>query len=70
MNTMPYEFVIGGTYMPPLLIAGIFGFASALIVTRLLNRYRLSKYFAYPPIVLMALIVINTVFFATFVIKS
>jgi len=67
---MPYEFVIGGAYMPPLLITSILGFASALLTTRLLNRYRLSKYFAYPPIVLIALIVIYTIFFATFVIKG
>jgi len=70
MKTMPYEFVIGGAYMPPLLIAGILGFASALLTTHLLNRYRLSKYFAYPPMVLIALIVIYTVFYATFVIKG
>ena len=67
---MPHEFAIGGAYMPPLLIAAFLGFAAALATAQLLNQYSLSKYFAHPPIVLMALIVIYTIFFGTFVIKG
>jgi len=70
MNQMPHEFAIGGTYMPPMLIAALLGFAAALATANLLNRYRLSRYFSYPPVVLMSLIVIYTVFFGTFVIKG
>jgi len=70
MNSMPQEFVIGGAYMPPLLIASFFGFAAALLTAQLLNKYKLSKYFAFPQVVLMALIVIYTVLFGTFIIKG
>ena len=70
MNSMPHEFVIGGAYMPPMLIAAFLGFAAAYVTIQLLNRYRLSRYFAHPPLVIMALIVIYTVFFGTFFIKG
>jgi hypothetical protein len=36
---------------------------------RLLNRYRLSGYFFYPPLVFVALAIIYTVFIGTFIIK-
>ncbi len=70
MTQMPYEFAIGGVYFPPLLIATLLGFAAALMTANLLNRYRLSKYFFYPQLVFIALIVIYTVIFGTFVIKG
>ena len=70
MTQMPYEFVIGGVYFPPLLIDTLLGFAATLVTVNLLNRYRLSKYFFYPQLVFIALIVIYTVIFGTFVIKG
>ena len=66
---MPHEFAIGGVYMPPLLIAAIFGTVAAVVTARLLNRYRLSRYFFYPPLVFVALAIIYTVFIGTFIIK-
>ncbi len=66
MNPMPHEFAIGGVYMPPILIAALLGSITALITARLLNRYKLSNYFAWPHMVLLALIVIYTVLFSTF----
>ena len=42
---IPAEFTLGGIYMPPLLMASIMGAITAMIVARLLNSYRLSKYF-------------------------
>jgi hypothetical protein len=48
-------------YMPPLLIAAILGTIAAVATARLLNRYRLSRYFFYPPLVFVALAVIFTV---------
>jgi hypothetical protein len=69
MNQMPHEFAISGVYMPPLLIASMLGVIAAMVTARLLNRYRLSKYFFYPPLVLLALMVIYTLFFGMFVIK-
>ena len=69
MSVMPHEFAIGGVYMPPLLVASLFGVIAAVVTARLLNRYRLSKYFFYPPLVFLALMVIYTVLFGTFVIR-
>ncbi len=66
---MPHEFAIGGVYMPPLLIAAILGTIAAVVTARLLNRYRLSRYFFYPPLVFVALAIIYTVFIGTFIIK-
>ena len=62
---MPHEFAIGGIYMPPLLIAAILGTIAAVATARLLNRYRLSRYFFYPPLVFVALAAIFTVLFGT-----
>jgi hypothetical protein len=49
MTFIPSEFAIGGVYFPPLLIAAIAGLLLASLTTRLLNRYRLSRCFFYPP---------------------
>jgi hypothetical protein len=39
-----------------------------MVTARLLNRYRLSRYFFYPPLVFLALIIIYTVLIGTFII--
>jgi hypothetical protein len=65
---MPHEFAIGGVYMPPLLVAAILGTIAAVATARLLNRYRLSRYFFYPPLVFVALAIIYTVLIGTLII--
>ena len=70
MHLIPSEFVIGGVFFPPMLIAALLGTAAAWITAMLLNRYRLSRFFAYPPLVLLALAVTYTVLLATFVIPG
>jgi len=65
---MPHEFAIGGVFMPPLLIAAILGTIAAVVTARLLNRYRLSRYFFYPPLVFVALAIIYTVLIGTLII--
>ena len=70
MNQIPHEFAIAGIYLPPLLIATLLGFFAALGTANLLNRYRLSKYFFYPQLVFLEMVVIYTVLFGTFVIKG
>jgi hypothetical protein len=67
---IPKEFSLGGVYFPPLLIAGILGLTAAVLTTMLLNRYRLSRYFFYPPLVFLALAVIYTVMIGTFIIPA
>ncbi len=58
--SVPIEFTIGGVYMPPLLIASVMGVLTAMVVARLLNSYRLSKYFFYPPLVFVSMVLIFT----------
>jgi hypothetical protein len=70
MELIPKEFAIGGVYMPPLLIAALAGTAAASLTAGLLNRYRLSRYFFYPPLVFVALTIIYTVLIGTFIIPG
>lgn len=69
MHRIPHEFAIGGVFMPPLLIASLLGTIAAVVTARLLNRYRLSRYFFYPPLVFLALMVIYTILIGTFIIE-
>jgi hypothetical protein len=70
MNFIPSEFAIAEVYFPPLLIAAVLGVILAWLTAKQLNRYRLSRFFFYPPLVLLALSVIYTVIIGTFVIPS
>jgi len=70
LTPIPHEFAIGGVYFPPMLIAAFVGILGAMATTRLLNRYRLSKYFFYPPLVSLALMIIYTVLIGTFIIGA
>ena len=69
MKLYPHEIAIGGVYLPPLLIASLLGVIAAVVTARALNRYRLSRYFFYPPLVFVAITVIYTVLIGTFVIR-
>ena len=69
MNQIPHEIAIGVVFMPPLLVAGTLGVIAAVITAQLLNRYRLSRYLYYPPLVLIALMVIYTVIIGTFIVR-
>ncbi len=66
MRYIPHEFTIGGVYFPPLLIAALLGVAAAAMTVHALNRYRLSRFFFYPPLVFAALAVIYTGLIGTF----
>jgi len=39
-----------------------------MVTARLLNRYRLARYFFYPPLVFIAFTIIYTILIGTFVI--
>ena len=70
MNFVPHEFAIGGVFLPPMLIASILATIVAYVIATLLNRYGLSKFLFYPPLVFVALVVIFTVLIGTIVIPS
>ena len=61
MTGVPTELTVGGVYLPPMLVAGMLGVLLASLTARLLNRYRLSRFFFYPPLVFVALTVLYTV---------
>ena len=69
MSQIPHEIALGGVFMPPLPVAGILGIIAAIITAQLLNRYRVSRYFYYPPLVFIALMVIYTVIIGTFIVR-
>ncbi|MHC5108947.1 MAG: DUF1656 domain-containing protein [Planctomycetota bacterium] len=60
MQHIPSEFDVGGVFMPPAFIAALLGILAASITARLLNRYRFSRFFYYPPLVYVGLVVIYT----------
>jgi len=70
MTQVPHEFAIGGVFLPPLLVASILGAFATLLTIRLLNRYRLAKFFYKPPLVFLALMAIYTVLIGTFIIRA
>ena len=70
MSFIPHEFFIGEVYFPPMLIAGLLGFFAAWLSAHFLNRFRLSRFFAYPPLVLLSLAVIYAILFGTFLIPA
>jgi hypothetical protein len=60
MLLVPAEVSIFGVYFPPLLLAAGLGASAAALTALTLNRYRLSRYFYYPPLIFLALTVIYT----------
>jgi len=65
---IPVEFTIGGIYMPPLLMASVLSVITTVIVARLLNAYRWSKYFFYPPLVFVSMVIIFTMIYGRLII--
>lgn len=67
---IPSEFTLGEVFLPPLLVAGLLGFFAAMLAAHLLNRFRLSRFFFYPPLVLLALAALFTVAIGTWIIPA
>jgi Protein of unknown function (DUF1656) len=70
MHLFPHELYVGEVFFPPLLLDAALGLAAAWLTARLLNRFRLSRYFYHPPLVLIALAVIYTGLFSIFLIPG
>jgi len=68
MQFVPGEVALWGVYFPPLLLASLLGIIAAVATALVLNRYRLSRYFYYPPVVFLSLAVIYTGLIGTFII--
>ena len=70
MHLIPHELYIGEVFFPPLLLDAALGLAAASITARLSNRFRVSRYFYYPSLVLIALAVIYTGLFSIFLLPG
>ncbi len=68
MHLVSSEVNIFGVYFPPLLLAATLGTVAAVLSAYLLNRYRLSRFFYFPPLVFLALAAIYTSLIGTFII--
>jgi hypothetical protein len=66
MHLIPHELYVGEIFLPPMLLDAALGLVAALITARLSNRFRVSRYFYQPPLVLIALTVIYTGLFSIF----
>ena len=67
MHFIPSEVELAGVYMPPLLPAAVLGLAAMMLTVYLLNRYRLSRFFFFPFLVVAAPAAIYTVIFGIWV---
>jgi hypothetical protein len=65
---MPKEIDFIGIYLPPGLIVGIVAFFAALATAMLLNRLRLTRFIAAPPVFFLAMIAIFYVVTSTLII--
>jgi hypothetical protein len=69
VRPIPHEIAVGEVFLPPLLVAGFLGLLAATVTANLLDRYRLSRFFFYPPLVFLGLLVVYTVLIGTFIIQ-
>ena len=70
MRLIPHELYVGEVFFPPILLDAALGLVAAVITARLLNRFRVSRYFYHPQLVLIALAVIYTGLFSIFLIPA
>ena len=70
MRFIPSEFEIAGVYFPPMLLNCTLGAITMLLTVYLIRRYRLSRYFVFPQLVLGALWAIYTIMFSLWVIPA
>lgn len=68
MQFIPREVSIYGVYFSPYLLAAILGVALAALTVLLLNRYRLSRFFYFPPIIFLSMAVMYTLLVGTFLV--
>jgi hypothetical protein len=67
-TNIPVELSIGGIYFPPIMFAILLGVVLAGVITKLLNRFNLTRFIWHPPLFFMALAVVCTRFVDLFII--
>jgi len=64
---VPYEVSWGWIYLPPVLFVIGLGAVSAWIITRILNRTGLSRFFWHPPLAMLGLTALMSALIGLFV---
>lgn len=68
-NPFPHELSLGDVYYSPLILVGLLAFLAALLTVLLLNKLKLTRYFAAPAYVFVAFVVLYVVAIDAFWIK-
>jgi hypothetical protein len=64
---VPFEISWGWIYLPPVLFVIGLGFVSAWVLTRILNRTGLSRFFWHPPLAMLGLAALLSALIGLFV---
>ena len=64
---IPAEYEIAGTYFPPMLLCVLAAICLMMVTVSLLNRYRLSRYFLFPNLMMLSITIIYTAILGTWV---
>jgi len=70
MGPIPKEFDLYGVYLPPILVVAVWAFAAAVVTAHLLNRFRLTRFIAAPPVFFMAMVAIYGALLSTFILRT
>ena len=66
----PKELEFAGVYFPPLLVAAVMALVATWVTAKVCDRWRLTRYVAYPQLVLLSVFLLYTVLLGTFVIRA
>lgn len=66
---IPVELNIQGVFMPPFLLVFFLSLFAAVVTARVMNHYRLGRYFAAPRLVFLSFIAIYLVMIGSFLIR-
>lgn len=68
-DLIPVELNIQGVYLPPFLLVFFLSLFAAVITARVMNHWRLGRFFAAPRLVFLSFIAIYIVMFGSFLIR-
>ena len=68
LTDVPSEVQVLGVYLPPLFVAIVAGLLCAMVLARLLNLTRLSRFFWHPPLAYAALWLLASALIGLFII--
>ncbi len=66
---IPKEIVIGGVYLQPTLVLLVVSLFLTWMIAKLLNRTRITRFFANPPVVFLAIWALTSALIGLFVLS-